>query len=31
LFSGLGIDTGSGFVNAKNVDALAGLAKEGIR
>jgi simple sugar transport system substrate-binding protein len=31
FFSGLSIDTGSGFVNAKNVDALAGLAKEGIR
>jgi simple sugar transport system substrate-binding protein len=30
-FSGLNIDTGSGFVNAKNVDVLAGLAKEGIR
>ena len=30
-FSGLNIDTGSGFVNAKNVDALAGLATEGIR
>lgn len=30
-FSGLSIDTGSGFVNAKNVDALAGLAEKGIR
>jgi hypothetical protein len=31
LFSGLTIDTGSGFVNAENVEALAGLAEEGIR
>ena len=31
LFSGLTVDTGSGFVNADNVDALASLAEEGIR
>ena len=31
LFSGLTVDTGSGFVNAENVEALAGLAEEGIR
>jgi len=30
-FAGLHIDTGSGFVNAENVDLLAGLAEEGIR
>ncbi|MFA5015406.1 MAG: substrate-binding domain-containing protein [Actinomycetota bacterium] len=30
-FSGLSIDTGSGFVNADNVDALESLAAEGIR
>ncbi len=31
LFSGLHIDTGSGFVDEGNVEALEGLAKEGIR
>ena len=31
LFAGLNIDTGSGFVNAENVEALASLATEGIR
>ena len=31
LFSGLHIDTGSGFVNENNVEALEGLAAEGIR
>lgn len=30
-FAGFHIDTGSGFVNAENVDLLAGLAEEGIR
>jgi len=30
-FAGLPIDTGSGFINAENVEALAGLAEEGIR
>jgi len=30
-FAGLHIDTGSGFVNAENVDLLAELAEEGIR
>ena len=30
-FAGLHIDTGSGFVNAENVEILAGLAEEGIR
>jgi simple sugar transport system substrate-binding protein len=31
LFSGLHIDTGSGFVDENNVEALEGLAAEGIR
>jgi simple sugar transport system substrate-binding protein len=30
-FSGLTVDTGSGFVNAENVEALTTLAEEGIR
>jgi simple sugar transport system substrate-binding protein len=30
-FGPLSVDTGSGFVNAANVEALAGLAEEGIR
>ncbi len=31
LFGPLNVDTGSGFVSADNVEALAGLAEEGIR